>query len=112
MCHIQETASAKAALEKCLSSPVQENEDESNVIGGLMFSCAGRGEDLLGGPGTDSQAFSSAFPKAQLAVGEHLLAICIHHTKFAICSLGNGLPWGDWTPTNIYKQHWGRRASE
>ena len=72
--YIQEIASAKAALEKCLSSPIPPNEEAQNVIGGMMFSCAGRGEDLLGGPGTDSQAFSTTFPSAQLAVRKRFAA--------------------------------------
>ena len=61
--HLRDAQTSAEDLELLLKAYQQERSDHSgSVVGGLMFSCSGRGEGLYGQPNFDSTLFRQYFP--------------------------------------------------
>lgn len=55
--HLRDAKASADDLETLLTNYCNEKSDTSEIVGALMFSCLGRGEELYGKPNFDSQLF-------------------------------------------------------
>jgi small ligand-binding sensory domain FIST len=64
--HLRDADTSALDLELLLEAYTQEQQSSSKILGALMFSCLGRGENLYQKPDFDSGLFQRYFPNVPL----------------------------------------------